>query len=119
MNRNELAVRSTIRSLQMEQEICPGAEMGSNLVVDPGSLIDPSKRRFLHAAGMLMAGLLVPGARGDQKTHKVAGSGHKVVVVVLGGVRRDETFSSRGHGKHSAPVDRPASPISVLYPCTQ
>ena len=80
----------------MESELCPGAEMGSNFVVDPGSLIDPSKRRFLHAAGMLMAGLLVPGARADQKTRNAAGSGHKVVVVVLGGVRRDETFSSEG-----------------------
>src|ERR1039458_10667874 len=80
----------------MEHELCPGAEMGSELVVDPGSLVDPSKRRFLHAAGMLMAGLLVPGARADQKARNLAGSGHKVVVVVLGGVRRDETFSSEG-----------------------
>src|ERR1035441_2359784 len=80
----------------MEHEICPGAEIGSEFVVDPGSLVDPSKRRFLHAAGMLMAGLLVPGARADQKARKLAGSGHKVVVVVLGGVRREETFSSEG-----------------------
>jgi hypothetical protein len=80
----------------MEHEICPGAEIGSEFVVDPGSLVDPSKRRFLHAAGMLMAGLLVPGARADQKARNLAGSGHKVVVVVLGGVRREETFSSEG-----------------------
>jgi hypothetical protein len=80
----------------MEHEICPGAEIGSEFVVDPGSLVDPSKRRFLHAAGMLMAGLLVPGARADQRTRHVAGSGHKVVVVVIGGVRREETFSSEG-----------------------
>ena len=80
----------------MESEMCPGAEMGSNLVLDPGSLTDPSKRRFLHAAGMLMAGMLVPGARADQKNLQVVGTGHKVVVVVLGGVRRDETFSPEG-----------------------
>ena len=46
----------------MEDVLCPGAERGSDLVLDPGSLADPSKRRFLHAAGMLMAGLLVPRA---------------------------------------------------------
>ncbi len=80
----------------MEQQICPGAEMGSNFVVDPGSLADPSKRRFLHAAGMLMAGMLVTGARADEKARQAAGTGHKVVVAVLGGMRRDESFSAEG-----------------------
>jgi hypothetical protein len=80
----------------MENGLCPAAEMGSEFVVDPGSLADPSKRRFLYAAGMLMAGLLVPKARADQGQPAAAGSGHKVVVVVIGGVRRDETFSPEG-----------------------
>jgi hypothetical protein len=80
----------------MENELCPGAEMGSELVVDPGSLVDLSKRRFLHAAGILMAGMLVPKARADQKTDRPAGSGQKVIVVIVGGVRRDETFSPEG-----------------------
>lgn len=80
----------------MEYGLCPGAEMGSEFVVDPGSLVDPSKRRFLHAAGMLMAGLLVPKARAAQNPRPAAGSGHKVVVVVVGGVRRDETFAPEG-----------------------
>ncbi|HEY1901443.1 MAG TPA: hypothetical protein VGG56_03370 [Terracidiphilus sp.] len=79
----------------MENGLCPGAEMGSQFVIDPGSLADPSKRRFLNAAGMLMAGLLLPRARADQGPH-TAGSGHKVVVVVVGGVRRDETFTPEG-----------------------
>ncbi|HUV69983.1 MAG TPA: hypothetical protein VMW15_10005 [Terracidiphilus sp.] len=80
----------------MENELCPGAEMGSELVVDPGSLEDPSKRRFLHAAGMLMAGSLVPRARADEGKRRPAGSGQKVVLVVVGAVRRDETFSRAG-----------------------
>jgi hypothetical protein len=45
---------------------------------------------------MLMAGLLLPGAEAEQASHAEAGSGHKVIVVVVGGVRRDETFSPEG-----------------------
>jgi hypothetical protein len=75
-------------------ELCPGAEMGSALVVDPGCLEDPSKRRFLNAAGLLMAGMLAPVPSFAQG--RTAGSGHKIVVVVMGGVRRDETFSPEG-----------------------
>jgi len=80
----------------MECGFCPGAEIGSRFVVDPGSLADPSKRTFLRAAGMLMAGMLAPGARGAQGPRDAAGSGHKVVVVIFGGARRDETFSPEG-----------------------
>lgn len=80
----------------MGSGLCPAAERGSEFVFDPGSLADPSKRRFLHAAGLLMAGLLLPRARASQGPRATAGSGHKVVVVVIGGVRRDETFSPEG-----------------------
>jgi hypothetical protein len=80
----------------MECGLCPGAEMGSELVVDPGCLDDPSKRTFLRAAGMLMAGMILPKAGAVQGPGKSAGSGHKVVVVVVGGVRRDETFAPEG-----------------------
>ncbi|MGA2536008.1 MAG: hypothetical protein ABSF53_08345 [Terracidiphilus sp.] len=79
-----------------DSRLCPGAEMGSPFVVDPGSLTDPSKRRFLNAAGMLMAGMLLPKAHAGRDPGTAAGSGHKVVVVVVGGVRRDETFSPEG-----------------------
>jgi len=79
----------------MENGLCPGAERGYEFVVDPGSLVDPSKRRFLHAAGLLMAGLL-PRAHADQGLRVVGGSGHKIVLVIVGGVRRDETFSPEG-----------------------
>lgn len=43
-----------------------------------------------------MAGLLLPQARGDEKPRGEAGSGHKVVLVIVGGVRRAETFSPEG-----------------------
>ena len=46
----------------MQFGLCPGAEIGSPFVIDPGSLSDPSKRTFLRAAGMLMAGLMLPSA---------------------------------------------------------
>jgi hypothetical protein len=80
----------------MENGLCPGAEVGSSQVVDPGSLVDISKRRFLSAAGMLMAGLVLPKAQADQGFRAAAGSGHKIVLVIVGGVRRDETFSPGG-----------------------
>lgn len=80
----------------MENELCPGAEVGSEFVVDPGSLVDISKRRFLHAAGMLVAGLILPKGGAQDGPGTPSGSGHKVVVVIVGGVRRDETFSPQG-----------------------
>ena len=43
-----------------------------------------------------MAGLLVPRAGAEQDSHAAVGSGHKVIVVVIGGIRRDETFSPDG-----------------------
>jgi hypothetical protein len=45
---------------------------------------------------MLMAGMVLPKALAEQSERTPAGSGHKVVVVIVGGVRRDETFSTDG-----------------------
>ena len=61
---------------------------------DSEFLADSSRRTFLRAAGLLAAGLILPQARAQQGAQ--AGSGHKVVVAVIGGVRRDETFSREG-----------------------
>ena len=80
----------------MENGFCPGAETGSEFVVDPGSMVDISKRTFLRAAGMLAAGLMLPRAYANESPRTQAGSGHKVIVVIVGGVRRDETFSAEG-----------------------
>jgi hypothetical protein len=45
---------------------------------------------------MLMAGLLAPKLRANEDSRHAAGSGQKVILVVIGGVRRDETFSPEG-----------------------
>ncbi len=59
---------------------------------NPNCLPDGSRRTFLCAAGMLIAGAILPQAGAAEKTN----SGHKVVLVVIGGVRRAETFSRDG-----------------------
>jgi len=56
-----------------------------------------SRRNFLFAAAALLAGLGLPNsgvAGGGQ--HGAGGSGQRVVVVIFGGVRREETFSPEG-----------------------
>jgi hypothetical protein len=50
----------------------------------------------LRAAGLLAAGMLLPRARAFDGPKPVGGPGHKVVLVVIGGVRRAETFSREG-----------------------
>jgi hypothetical protein len=57
---------------------------------------DESRRTFLQAAGLLVAGMIVPQARAFEKVTPGSVSDHKVVLVVIGGVRRAETFSREG-----------------------
>ena len=79
----------------MENQICPAAELGFTPGGDWGPMSESTRRTFLRAAGMLMAGMILPTARLDAEPRTV-GSGHKVIIVVVGGVRRDETFSPEG-----------------------
>jgi hypothetical protein len=72
----------------------PWAECAA--AVDPSSIIDGSKRAFLQAVGLLAAGMLLPKTRAYGKPPAAAGSGHKIILVVIGGVRRAETFSREG-----------------------
>jgi hypothetical protein len=66
-------------------------------MIDQAALLTASSRRtFLRAAGILAAGAFLPKAHAELGPHAAAGSGHKVVLVVIGGVRRDETFSAEG-----------------------
>jgi hypothetical protein len=58
--------------------------------------VDESKRAFLRAAGILVAGLVLPKAHADQSVRAASASEHKVILVVIGGVRRAETFSREG-----------------------
>jgi hypothetical protein len=80
----------------MENGLCPAAEIGFELAGDPDAIEDHSRRTFLRAAGLLAAGLMLPQARANESPRAAAGSGHKVIVVVVGGVRRAETFSPEG-----------------------
>jgi hypothetical protein len=58
-------------------------------------LINESRRRFLCGAGLLVAGMMMPQARADDR-RPASDSEHKVLVVIIGGVRRAETFSREG-----------------------
>jgi hypothetical protein len=63
---------------------------------DAELLTEPSRRKFLHAAGLLVAGTILLQARADNRRNQSGGSDHKVIVVIIGGVRRAETFSREG-----------------------
>ena len=80
----------------MENGVRIATRIGSALAAHSESLEDGSKRRFLQAAGLLVAGLMLPQTRADEARLAAQGSGHKVIVVIVGGVRRAETFSREG-----------------------
>ncbi|HEY6490236.1 MAG: hypothetical protein WCC26_00875 [Terracidiphilus sp.] len=56
---------------------------------------DASKRSFLRAAAILAAGLMFPQAKAESNLQH-SGTGEKVLLVIVGGVRRAETFSRDG-----------------------
>jgi hypothetical protein len=59
-------------------------------------LVDESRRDFLRAAGLLVAGLVMPQSQADQTVRAASDNEHKVILVVIGGMRRAETFSHEG-----------------------
>src|SRR3974390_46312 len=80
-------------------------------------LVDPSKRTFLHAAGLLVAGMMFPRAHADQ-AQSAAGSAPKVIVVIIGGVRRPETFSREGL-ENIPHLSSDLLPRALFYPHTR
>ncbi|MDE3188690.1 MAG: hypothetical protein KGM96_14350 [Acidobacteriota bacterium] len=80
----------------MEKDLRVGGQSGSTSDGDFASPVEESRRAFLHAAGLLIAGLMLPQASADEPLRAAAGSGHKILVVIIGGVRRAETFSREG-----------------------
>lgn len=54
-----------------------------------------SRRRFLSAAGLFIAGSMLPEALAAPD-REVAGSRSKVVIAIIGGIRRSESFSPEG-----------------------
>ncbi|MGB7549523.1 MAG: hypothetical protein WBM14_17435 [Terracidiphilus sp.] len=90
-------------------------QAGSGFAGDSEFLADESKRTFLRAAGLLVAGLMLPQARAEESLRNATGSGHKVVVAVVGGVRRAETFS-RGGLENIPHLVGDLLPHSLFYP---
>jgi hypothetical protein len=80
----------------MENRLRLDTQVDTKLASDFELVADPSKRTFLRAAGLLIAGLMAPQGRAHQNLHGAADPGHKVVVVIPGGVRHAETFSPEG-----------------------
>lgn len=82
--------------------------------------VDGSKRNFLRGAGLVAAGAMLPhlNLAAAQDKQAAPGSGHKVVVVIVGGVRRAETFSREGL-ENIPHILSDLFPRSVFYPHTR
>lgn len=85
---------------------------------DAEFLVDDSKRTFLKAAGLLAAGLIFPQPRLDASLAAADSSAQKVVVIVVGGVRRAETFSREGL-KNIPHLSADLLPKALFYPHTR
>jgi hypothetical protein len=81
-------------------------------------VVDISKRNFLRAAGLLVAGMMLPRARADEKAIAAGGSTQKIIVVIVGGVRRAETFSREGL-ENIPHLAGDLFPKSLFYPHTR
>ncbi len=80
----------------MENRLRLDTQVDTKLASDLELLADPSKRTFLRAAGLLVAGLMAPQVGARQSLPGAVGPGQKVVVVIPGGVRHAESFSPEG-----------------------
>ncbi|MDE3199303.1 MAG: hypothetical protein KGN79_00150 [Acidobacteriota bacterium] len=80
----------------MMVSLCPAAEWRTDDGLFTDARFDPTKRNFLRAAGLLAAGMMVPQLKGQRRNEGTGRDGPKVVVVIVGGVRRAETFSHEG-----------------------
>ena len=88
------------------------------LADSPGLMQGGSRRSFLQAAGMLMAGMILPKGHAQTIPRTLSGTGHKVIVVVIGGVRRAETFSPEGV-ENIPHLSSDMLPRSLFYPHTR
>jgi len=80
----------------MQEDAQEAALIGRIDGLDVEFLSDDSRRRFLCGAGLLAAGMMMPQVQLYGQQQAKTGSGRKVVVVIIGGVRRTETFSPDG-----------------------
>lgn len=103
----------------MEHDGCTGGQTGTLTGRDMEFLRDPAKRNFLRAAGLLVAGSMLPQLGAEQSRGEMPpGSGHKVIVAIIGGVRRAETFSKEGL-ENIPHLITELFPKSVFYPHTR
>lgn len=103
----------------MELDGCTGGQTGTLMGRDIEFLRDPAKRNFLRAAGLLVAGSILPQLGAEQSRGEMPpGSGHKVIVAIIGGVRRAETFSKEGL-ENIPHLITDLFPKSVFYPHTR
>lgn len=99
----------------MEMGVRQDELSGSPRRRDPELPVDNSRRAFVQAAGLLVAGMMLPQARAGDKTTVGSGSGNKVILVVIGGVRRAETFSREGL-ENIPHLSTDLLPRSLFYP---
>jgi hypothetical protein len=102
----------------MENDPRVGRQPGFECAGDPASLVDESRRMFLRAAGLLIAGSMLPQARADERQRAASDSGHKILVVIIGGVRRAETFSREGL-ENIPHLAADLLPKALFYPYTR
>ncbi len=80
----------------MEKSRTAGAPTAPQIGEDPSHQSESSRRAFLQAAALLAAGTMMPLARAHEDASSNTRSGQKVILVVIGGVRRAESFSQEG-----------------------
>jgi len=94
-------------------------ERGDNGLIDSGWKAEPpsdrSRRLFLQAAGLLIAGRLFPDARAAEIFRPPHDSDHRILLVIVGGVRRAETFSPEGY-ENIPHLAADLLPHSLFYP---
>lgn len=76
----------------------PQAADGGHFSLDPSferPHFEATRRNFLRAAGLLAAGMLAPQVRSEER-RAAPGPGQKLLLIVVGGMRRAETFSREG-----------------------
>ncbi len=97
----------------MENGHCADDKPGAGVPDGDSRHADLSRRRFLSAAGLLIAGAMLPEARGA-RSGEIAGSGQKVVMAIIGGIRRAESFSPEGL-RYIPHLVSDLGPNSLLY----